>query len=132
MRKATVSLSAAGALAVGLLLLTPAPAEGGGFGVVVGAPHATFTFGVGYPGYPAGYVYPPYARPVYYAPYGYGFWSPVSFCSVHRVRHAHFIPVHRFHDRWVVSHGFSRFGGHAFHGHFDGHRGAPRGHHRRY
>ena len=118
MRKTSVLFLAAATLAAGAWLAVPAPAEAGGFGVVVRAPHARFAFGIGHPAYPIGYVYPRHARPVFYAPYGYGFWAPASFCSVHGLYHSHFVPVHRRYGRWVVWPGIhSRsFVGHS-HGH---------------
>jgi hypothetical protein len=75
-------------------------------------PHGEIAVGVGDPysdhlfygarAYPIG-SYVPYGYRVVQDPYlGHGFYGPASFCRVHHVRHAHWIPVRRHRARWVV------------------------------
>jgi hypothetical protein len=65
-------------------------------------PHGAFSIGVGHPRYAVG-SYVPYGYTVIERPhYGHGFWSPAFHCRAHHVRHTHWVPVKRYHSRWVV------------------------------
>ena len=106
MKRALGSFALPALLALAGLFAAPQPAAAhGGFRVVVRAPHAAVAFGFGHPAFRVGaFVAPPYAQRVFYArPYGYGFWAPAGYCSFHGVRHAHFVPVHRYRSRWIVA-----------------------------
>jgi hypothetical protein len=71
-------------------------------------PHGDIAVGVGDPYYYGAPAYPigsyvPYGYRVIEDPYlGHGFYGPANFCRVHRIRHAHWIPVRRHSARWVV------------------------------
>jgi hypothetical protein len=73
----------------------------GEIAVGVGDPYYDHVY-YGAPAYPIG-SYVPYGYRVIEDPYlGHGFYGPASFCRVHGVRHAHWIPVRRYRTRWVV------------------------------
>jgi len=87
-----------------------APAKAG---VAVGfvGPHVAVTIGVPGPFYP-GYVVPAPRAVIYRPYYGYGFWAPAGFGYAS----PYWVPVHRYHARWIVS-PYGRYPGHYAHGH---------------
>ena len=87
----------------------------GEIAVGVGDPYYDHVY-YGAPAYPIG-SYVPYGYRVIEDPYlGHGFYGHASFCRIHHVRHAHWVPVRRYARRWVVierpyfSHRYSRRG----------------------
>jgi hypothetical protein len=118
MKRAIRFAMVAAAMAAVVLVLTPSAAQAqvrfeGRFRL----PHGQIAIGVGDPYYGRGYygdIY--YGAPAYpvgsYVPYGYrviedprlgyGFYSPAFGCSLHHVRHRHWIPVRRYTRRWIV------------------------------
>ena len=105
------------------------PAEAGAF-VGFHGPRVSVAIGIGPGPFYPGYVVPAPAAVIFRPNYGYGFWAPAGFGYVS----PYWVPVHRFHARWVVSpfgpffhrpffgHGFHRpFFAHGFHRPFFGH-----------
>ena len=113
MNKSIRVAMAGAALAAAALFLTPAEAEGqvrveGRFRL----PHGDIAIGVGDPYYGGGHYgyhrfpvgsYVPYGHRVYRrSRFGHGFYSPAFVCRAHGVRHAHWVPVRRYRERWIV------------------------------
>ena len=112
MRSPLRSIALPAALAAAGLLAATRPAAAHDWGHGFRPPHAAVAFGFGHPVLPH-HVF-------YRAHFGFGFFEPVRFCAIHGIRHAHWVPVHRFpRSRFVASP--------RFHGH-----GHPRTFHRRY
>lgn len=105
MRKILRPVSSATVLAAAFLVAGAGRANGQAwFDGHFRLPHGSVTFGIGSPFYPAGSLVPDGYRVRYLPRYGYGFYAPVPYCSFHGFRHTHFVPVRRFHRRFVVVH----------------------------
>ena len=96
-----IGLGIAGLLGV-LALVEVSAASADGFSGTFRGPHGQFSIHIGSPSYPVG-AYAPYGYRVYERPrYGYGFDTPIHDCQPHRLRHSHWVPVRRHHQRWLI------------------------------
>jgi hypothetical protein len=114
MRKAIRIVVGGAVLAAAMAFFVPSTAQGqvsfsgrfplphGSLSVGVGDPYSGGYGYYGYGGFPVG-SYVPYGYRVIYRPrLGYGFYSPGFACRTHRIYHSHWIPVRRYHARYVV------------------------------
>ena len=120
MKRALRSIALPALVAAAGIFAFASPAKAGVF-VGFHGPHVSVSVGLGPGPFYPGYVVPAPAAVIYRPYYGYGFWAPAGFGYAS----PYWVPVHRFHSRWIVSpygrsfHGYRR----PFHGH-----GHVRGH----
>jgi hypothetical protein len=97
MKRALRSIGLPALVAAAGMFALASPAKAGVSSGFFG-PHVSVSIGLPGPFYP-GYVVP-VPGAVGYRPYcGYGFWAPAGF----GYRSPYWVPVHRFHSRWIVA-----------------------------